>query len=204
MGWQEILLETGAAAAFPDAIIEPWSTAGLWAQTGHPAVEALPSALYLNYPALTPAGSVHGTSYQPGVWFDITSGASNSTNAHLLLGGEASMWGDQYQGTKHTPGHLPATCMQPSPASDAEFAKSISRTIWPRAAVAAGSFWRWDPGLSPQTQPELFASVVDTVNGMLLARGVETCPCANATSSGCDSVTHCGVMYCNKTIGAAV
>ena len=73
-----------------------------------------------------------------------------------------------------------------------------------RAAVAAGSFWRWDPGLSPQTQPELFASVVDTVNGMLLARGVETCPCANATSSGCDSVTHCGVMYCNKTIGAAV
>jgi N-acetyl-beta-hexosaminidase len=32
MGWQEILTETGAAASFPEAIIEPWSKAGLWAQ----------------------------------------------------------------------------------------------------------------------------------------------------------------------------
>jgi hexosaminidase len=131
MGWQEILLETGAASSFPEAIVEPWSKAGLWAQLGHPAVEALPSSLYLDHP-VTSAGDVHG-SYRPGVWVDITAGAMNATNAQYLLGGEASMWADQYQGNKHTPGHRPATCMLPSPASDAAFAKSISGTIWPRA-----------------------------------------------------------------------
>ena len=202
MGWQEILLETGAAASFPEAIIEPWSKAGLWAQTDHPAVEALPSSLYLDK-AATSAGYVHGGSYQPGVWFDITSGVLNTSNAHFLLGGEASMWGDQYTGTKHTPGHKSAGCMLPSPSSDALFAKSISGTIWPRAAVAAGSFWRWEESLSPQIQPELFASVVVAVNDILLARGVETCPCANATSNGCDSVQRCGVMYCNQKSTAA-
>ena len=30
MGWQEILLETGAAASIPEAIIQPWSTPGTW------------------------------------------------------------------------------------------------------------------------------------------------------------------------------
>jgi hexosaminidase len=197
MGWQEILLETGAAASFPAAIIEPWSKAGLWAQTGHPAVEALPSSLYLDTP-VTSAGYVHG-SYRPGVWFDITSGALNESNAHFLLGGEASMWADQYLGNKHTPGHLPATCMLPSPSGDANFSKAVSGTIWPRAAVAAGSFWRWEESLSPHTQPELFASVVAAVNEILMARGVETCPCANATFNGCDSVARCGVAWCNKT-----
>ena len=195
MGWQEILLETDAASSFPEAIIEPWSKAGIWAQMGHPAVEALPSSLYLDH-AVTSAGSARA----PGVWVDITAGAMNASNAHFLLGGEASMWSDQYQGTKHTPGHQSATCMLPSPASDAAFATSISATIWPRAAVAAGSFWRWEESLSPQTQPELFASVVAAANEILVARGIETCPCANATFNGCDSVTHCGVEYCNQTL----
>ena len=30
MGWQEILLETGAAASVPEAIIQPWSKPGTW------------------------------------------------------------------------------------------------------------------------------------------------------------------------------
>jgi hexosaminidase len=197
MGWQEILLETGAATSIPGAIIETWSKAGLWAQTGHPAVEALPSSLYLNG-AATSAGYVHG-SYRPGVWLDITSGALNASNAHLMLGGEASMWTDQYLGTKHNIDHRTVQCLLPSPASDVEFGKSISAVIWPRAAVAAGSFWRWDGSLSPQTQPEVFASVVAEVNGILTARGVDTCPCANATWNGCDATMHCNVTWCNQT-----
>jgi hypothetical protein len=89
-------------------------------------VEALPSSLYLDHD-VTSAGLESRGSYHPGVWFDITSGVLNASNAHFLLGGEASMWSDQYLGNKHTPGHLPATCMLPSPASDAAFATSINQ-----------------------------------------------------------------------------
>jgi hypothetical protein len=67
------------------------------------------------------------------------------------------------------------------------------------AAVAAGSFWRWDESLSPHTEPELFASVVVAINEILIARGIDTCPCANATFNGCNSVTQCGVASCSKT-----
>ena len=98
MGWQEILLETGAAASVPSAIIDTWSKAGTWAQvagTAHRAVVSLPSSLYLNL-GVTSAGTVHGKGYRPGVWFDIAAGAKNSTNERYLLGGEASMWADQY------------------------------------------------------------------------------------------------------------
>ena len=123
----------------------------------------------------------------------------NASNQPLLLGGETSMWSDQYfPGRKGL-----APCLLPSPARDAGFAKSVSATIWPRAAIAAGSFWRWDESLSPKVQPELFASVVASVNGILMKRGIQTCPCANATANGCDVGTHCGVKWCNATVESA-
>ena len=148
---------------------------------------------------MTPAGATVRGGYRPGVWFDITSGAETPANARYLLGGEASMWSDQY-----LPGRKGlAPCLLPSPARDADFGRSVSATIWPRAAVAAGSFWRWSSSLSPQVQPELFGEVVATVNSLLLARGVLTCPCGNATSNGCDVGTHCGAQWCNQTAAPA-
>ena len=105
------------------------------------------------------------------------------------------MWSDQYfPGRKGL-----APCLLDSPARDQDFGKSVSATIWPRAAVAAGSFWRWDETMSPEVQPELFNSVVARANAILIARGVETCPCANATWNGCNVGTRCGVAWCNST-----
>ena len=92
-----------------------------------------------------------------------------------------------------------APCLLPSPAQDLGFSESVTATIWPRAAIAAGSFWRWDATLSPKVQPQLFASVVASVNNILMKRGIQTCPCANATSNGCDVGSRCGVKYCNAT-----
>ena len=199
MGWQEILLETGAASSFPTAIIDTWSKPGTWAEvaangSGHRSVVSLPSSLYLDGGATCGGSTVRG-GYRPGVWFDITSGAKNASNGHYLLGGETSMWSDQYlAGRKGL-----APCLLDSPAQDVNFGKSVSATIWPRAAIAAGTFWRWDETLSPKLQPELFESVVSAVNGMLLSRGIASCPCANATSNGCDVGTRCGVKWCNAT-----
>ena len=119
------------------------------------------------------------------------------TNARYLLGGEVSMWSDQYfPGRKGL-----APCLLPSPARDVDFGKSVSATIWPRAAIAAGTFWRWDETLSPQLQPKLFESVVRAINSMLLSRGVPSCPCTNSTWNGCDVGVRCGVKWCNATTG---
>eukprot|EP01043_Picozoa_sp_COSAG02_P045031 COSAG02_NODE_4078_length_5809_cov_1.830363_3_plen_358_part_00 len=84
MGWQEILLETGAATTFPTAIVDTWSKPGTWAEVaalggsggGHRSVVSLPSSLYLDGGA-TCGGYTHRGSYRPGVWFDITDGAKN-------------------------------------------------------------------------------------------------------------------------------
>jgi hypothetical protein len=202
MGWQEILLQTGAAASFPSAIIDTWSKAGTWVEVAATAqlrsVVSLPSSLYLDG-SVTSAGATVRGGYRAGVWFDISAGALNASNKPLLLGGETSMWSDQYfPGRKGL-----APCLLPSPAQDAGFAKSVSATIWPRAAIAAGSFWRWDETLSPKVQPELFASVVASVNRILMQRGIQTCPCANATSNGCDVGTYCGAKWCNATVESA-
>ena len=97
MGWQEILLETGAAASVPEAIIATWSKPGTWAQvatTGHRSVVSLPSSLYLDGAATSGGATVRGRIHA-GCWFDIASGAANATNERYLLGGEASMWSDQ-------------------------------------------------------------------------------------------------------------
>ena len=86
MGWQEILLETGAAASVPEAIIGTWSKPGTWAQvatTGHRSVVSLPSSLYLDGAATSGGATVRGR-HHAGCWFDIASGAANATNERYL------------------------------------------------------------------------------------------------------------------------
>jgi len=191
MGWQEVLLETGAAATVPEVIVDTWSKVDTWttvAASGHSAVASDPGNLYLD-----------GGATSQHVWFDISAGVANVTNQDYLMGGEASMWTDSYLPGRKCNG----CCLLPSPSRDVDFAKAIGGTIWPRAAVATGSFWRWDPNLVPQTgekqPPQLdgLNTVVAMTNAMLVARGLDTCPCANATNNGCNQGHHCGVPWCN-------
>ena len=93
MGWQEILLQTGAATSFPSAIIDTWSKAGTWAEVAAAnlrSVVSLPSSLYLDGSVTSGGATVRG-GYRPGVWFDISAGALNASNKRFLLGGETSM-----------------------------------------------------------------------------------------------------------------
>jgi hypothetical protein len=194
MGWEEVLFETGAAEGFSDVIVDTWSESNKWAEvasTGHYAVASDPSSLYLDG-GVTSGGITSRGKSHPGVWVDLTADVMNASNHQYLLGGEASMWTDAY-----LPGKKCNGCCLHSPARDVDFAKAISATIWPRAAVAAGTFWRWDERLDPKGT--LFSSVLASATNILAARGVQTCPCSNATYNGCNQGHFCGVPFCNTT-----
>lgn len=180
MGWEEVLFKTGAAAAFPGVVVDSWARSS-WQQAavaGHRAVDSNDGDFYLDSPGHTAAG----------MWTDISGGTTNATLLALLLGGEASMWQDWYVPPRE------ASCMFQSPQRDNDFANSTSSTIWPRAAVAAGSFWRYDPGLAASSS--LFASVLAAVGRRLALRGVTTCPCTTATATHCSQTEYCGRQWC--------
>jgi hexosaminidase len=138
-------------------------------------------------------------------WQDIGESVQNmsATNRSRLLGGETLQWSDMYCGTWqcgawvhaatwHAP-DPPAKHMFP-PAQDEQFIKSISAMMWPRAAVAAGSFWRYDKSLD--INGSRFRSIYKMVNErLLLGRGVASCP----TGCECNETAACGKLYPLKT-----
>ena len=96
------------------------------------------------------------------------------------------MWSDDFVNT----------CMFWSPQNDSLFANATARCIWPRTAIAAGSFWRHDATLQE------ISPVVETVQKRLSRRGFVSCRCTNATHNGCDQATRCdGTRYCPRKPG---
>merc|ERR1711920_475466 len=121
---------------------------------------------YLMYPG-QPSGS----------WYDVTANIENSQR-HLVLGGEASMWNGKYAAAgcfwmqdfygpfcpnpKFTlkPGqkNYPYAQWMSDAVHDDVFSSSMSNTVWPRAAAAAGSFWHYLPDLSRESFDALIAA----------------------------------------------
>lgn len=95
------------------------------------------------------------------------------------------MWSDEYLGS----------CMFSS-ENDALFDNSTSNYIFPRTAVAAGSFWRWDGRVNASSPA--FGAAFAAMRRRLRARGVATCPCTTLTTNGCDQNTYCGEPYCSS------
>ena len=184
MGWEEILFKTGAAATFPRTIVDAWARSS-WqaaAKRGHRAVASNNANLYLDY----------ASTYAPALWFDMTGGSD--VNASFLLGGEASMWQDFYVPGARTKAQGSASCLFDD-ARDADFANSTAATIWPRAAVAAGSFYRYDATRLDAASAD-FADLLNQITADLAARGAHPCPCATTTAIGCDQNTFCGHVFC--------
>ena len=176
MGWEEILFKTGAAAAFPMTIVDSWARES-WAQAaaaGHEVVMSNYGKFYLDYPAHSAAA----------MWLNISAlGGATAAQQQLLLGGETSMWQDQYV----------HSCLFDN-AKDAAFTQSTAGCIWPRAAIAAGSFWGFY-----STTKGLDDATFDATQQRLLARGVDSCPCATLNSTSCSQMSRCGVAYCPPT-----
>ena len=77
---------------------------------------------------------------------------------------------------------------------DADFVNSTSSTVWPRAAVAGGAFWRYSAALDAKA--DLFGRVVGDIKRRLAARGVGVCPCATGSALGCMQNSYCGHVWC--------
>lgn len=173
MGWEEILLTTGAAASYPSVIVAQWCDphGTTWweiAKRGYRTVMNSDDQFYLNYP-LTSAKSL---------WFDMMAGNTCADEAcrQLLLGGETAMWMDDYVGS----------CLFGN-EQDANFSLSASRLIWPRTAIAAGTFWGGYRVLDGSFLQQTF----DTLQARLRARDVASCPAETLTSNKCSALGLC-------------
>ena len=112
-----------AVVGFPSVVVHSWHRTH-WGQVvdlGHRAVFSNLEPLYLD----------GGGNQAANMQIDVTMDVTNATKVASLLGGEVSMWSDGYLGS----------CMFSS-ENDGLFEKSTSsyNVIFPRAAVAAGSF----------------------------------------------------------------
>ena len=171
-GWEEVLFTSEAAVGFPSVVVHSWHHTH-WeqvAELGHRAVVSNLEPFYL------------GSEQAAAMWTDISANVTNTTLASLL-GGEVSAWSDEYLGG----------CMFSS-AQDAKFAHSVSNYIFPRTAVAAGSFWRWDRRVDVSSKA--FAAALSGMQARLRDRGVASCPCTSVTSNNCTQNMLCGEPYC--------
>lgn len=173
MGWEEILFKTGAAANFTDTIIDSWHTTS-WnqaAEQGHSVVMSNDPYFYLDSPG-------HSARH---MWFNMTAlGTATPQQSALLLGGETSMWQDVYVNS----------CLFPND-QDGNFSESVAGCIWPRAAIAAGSFW----GYYDSTKT-LDDATFNATQQRLVKRGIPSCPCATLDSTSCSQLQRCGETYC--------
>ena len=201
------MFKTEAAADYPSVIVDSWARSS-WSEAaaaGHPTVMSNSGDLrvvflsrvcrlsnspqvvcmvnmtshdlyvgifYLDYPGHSAKG----------MWIDMMKGNSNVTQQKLLLGGEVSMWQDQYVGS----------CLFDN-KQDENFTQSDSHCIWPRTAIAAGTFWG---NYRPDVDDGWFNQTFVAVQARLGERKVDSCPCATLTSNGCSQMSFCGVGYC--------
>ena len=172
-GWEEVLFTSEAAVGFPSVVVHSWHHTH-WEQVaalGHRAVVSNLEPFYL------------GSEQAAAMWTDISKNVTNTTTLANLLGGEISAWSDEYLGG----------CMFSS-ARDTRFEHAVSNYIFPRAAVAAGSFWRWDPRVHASSKA--FAAAFSGMQARLQDRGVASCPCTSVTSNNCTQNMLCGEPYC--------
>ena len=170
-------------AATPDTVTYTWTDihAKEAIDKGHKAVEINLNNFYLDY--------VMKDRPPHQQWVDISNGVKEK-DMHLLLGGEAAIWTDNWCFVTqcYWPLHerRPPAKMMFDRSADALFATSIQGMIWPRTAIAAGSFWNYQPSLKGDSAA--FNSVVKRQAEWLVERGVGTCP----PGCICDQITQCG------------
>jgi hypothetical protein len=184
MGWVNVWSTTHAATQ--RTILDTWATVyGMPDVVTAAGFQCVASTyMYLNHVS-GPVGAY--TMY----WRDIAPNVTEIAKK-LMLGGEVSMWTDDYCWTNQcgaSAGPTPQAASMYSPRSDATFASSIAGVMFPRAAVGAGSFWNYVAGLDGQSST--FLELMHVHNSRMMARGLDTCP----NDCNCDVLTRCGRPY---------
>ena len=111
-----------------------------------------------------------------------------------ILGGEISLWTDDYsyptECGAHGPGHPPAnaSCLYARALDDA-FELSIGGITWPRGLVGAGAFYRFNANLDAASPA--FTARIYALNDQLRARGAVVCP----SGKMCSYIKAGGALY---------
>merc|ERR1719272_858061 len=116
------------------------------------------------------------------MWTDLYQNVTNTAQRALLIGGETAHWGDQF---------MTGSCLY-SNSQDVSYSRSVSQSVWPRTAIAAGAFW----GHYRIVPDDYLQATLVAVRSRLAGRGVDSCPCATTTTNGCSQSQQCGVSYC--------
>ena len=196
MGWEQLIW------APQPTIINAYAgyTAAQVVAKGHLAVESSANHFYFTHPAgwdppATRDRCEYGCAGADGwqmCWHDIGSGVP-AANASMVLGGEVSMWTDDYV--------FPAECdafvgRVPANGSvlytrdlDAAFAASVGGLMWPRGFVAAGAFYRFDP--QTNVSSDAFSAQMKRLGARLHKRGSLLCP----AGCECGYCAACGKPY---------
>jgi hexosaminidase len=188
MAWEEALT-TGAAYVAPSMTLQLWTPRKdvTWTNATELGFNVLRSdfnIFYLDYDR-------RGTAEK--MWFNITADARATPTRQQIKrvhGGESAMWGDAYTHSGRA-GAPTAACMFPG-SRDADFAVSAQGCIWPRAAVAAGTWW----GFNNHTKG-LDLATFNATHSRLVSRGIASCPCSTLTTNGCNQALRCGKAYCD-------
>ncbi|XP_065180820.1 beta-hexosaminidase subunit A1-like [Sycon ciliatum] len=180
VGWEEVLF--GSKAATPKTIIDTWSRhdASETTPQGFFTIESSGSHFYVN----------HATLPYTNLWTDISAKVTES-NLHLLLGGEFSMWSDNYCYITqcYINSSKPVASWMYDRRQDSAFAASVTAMIWPRGIVAAGSFWNYQSAMDPKSVQ--FTNAYAAANQHLLSRDIASCP----SKCTCNELTQCDKPY---------
>ena len=188
VGWEEILFDTHAADN--RTVVNAWSrySAADVVKAGYRAIESAAGHFYLNHVS---------TPYQ-GMWRDVAAGLSGADVA-MVLGGEVSMWTDDTCIVEQCGAFGSSTPVGSHlfpPAMDVPFSVAMQGIVWPRAAVAFGSFWGFDSSVNVTS--EAFTDRYRLVGDRLQDRSVQSCP----DSCSCDYTQRCGQSFvpCAETV----
>mmetsp|Transcript_13172 Transcript_13172/g.26852 ORF Transcript_13172/g.26852 Transcript_13172/m.26852 type:complete len:529 (-) Transcript_13172:49-1635(-) len=192
IGWEEVLYKSGGAEGFEgEAVINAWNAGprpSNITSDGFDAIESLSDRFYLN----------NKPSWGD-IWYDIGSEEGTAAGSVFdkegspeLLGGEVSMWTDNYCyvlqcGSSGDVDTIPVGAALYPPDMDEQFAASFQGMVWPKAGIGGGSFWNF----VPQVGADELTSRIESFNTRLGEQGIDSCP----SECTCDETTRCGETY---------
>jgi hexosaminidase len=190
MAWVNALTTT--KAAIPGTILDTWATVygmpDVVTAAGYPCVAS--TYMYLNH-VDGAAGSYSN------YWRDIAPGVTPINKQRFMLGGEISMWTDDYSYTHQcgaSSGPTPIAATMYGPQEDSTFAASLAGVMFPRTSVGAASLWNYQPELDPNST--VFVAHMRAQNARMIQRGLDTCP----NDCVCEILTRCGTAYPNASL----
>ena len=213
MVWNEVF--TSLHEARRNSIVQCWNNCNVKeiVAAGYRTIYSHMKHLYLDH--VSGSCSLEGMISGQCLWIDIRQTLGADSDAGLFLGGEATMWTDEFCPRDICVGHGlnwggHASWLYDR-EKDLEFHKVLLSTIFPRLALAAGSFWRYQKHLSTNDLLLSFRDVSQVLErvaslssdefGYLREANIEaidadaslTCPVF--CQHGCTMTHQCGVLW---------